>query len=240
MSRARNIGRLGIRAEDGRRSSVWKVWISDSVYKGERTSDVYLAVRELAAHAKISLHGSGQCQFSFVSNRPPVRFLGEPVPPTRHIMRWTCRRRADAALAARIIIPSSELRPLPKITKPVTWYPAPPPGEYAEFLVWFTTGERDPATQPLAAIGQQLVVSAALIGERLLVLYRVRPEKPEHTVGIRDGRQQVKAALDGRLPADDPTLRGFTWFREPQDDGSHVFVEIAFDNNSPGGTDILT
>src|SRR5450759_4967731 len=64
MSRPSVLVRFGVQADDGRHSSVWNVWTNESTYQGRRGDDIYLAVRQTAARAKVSLHSSGPVSYT--------------------------------------------------------------------------------------------------------------------------------------------------------------------------------
>ncbi len=96
MSRPSVLVRFGVQADDGRHSSVWNVWTNESTYQGRRGDDIYLAVRQTAARAKVSPHASGQCRFSFTTRElHNVRWIGPTRPTDRQRRVGLSRLRAQ-------------------------------------------------------------------------------------------------------------------------------------------------
>ncbi len=117
----------------GLHSTTWKIWVN--------RSDVYLSSRMLASDIKVSLHESGECQYSRTSES--FAYTGKPN-RDRHIQKWKRRRiypESGVVHLFRIIIPSTELRSTSaekKEAKDVVWYMAPPIGYGAYIEVWLT------------------------------------------------------------------------------------------------------
>lgn len=228
MKKTQILVRFGVEGADGRRSCVWNVWVSDSHFQGERRDDVYIAPRPIASRGKISLHGSGACQFALTTREQLVDFIGPDRPEGRHLIRWTrVAPTRSATLAARIIVPESELRTMPAIEKAIHWVPAPSEGGFSEFLVCFSNMSREQEDAAVAYAGQTLIVRRPLRAETLLIMHRHRLVREDHSAGLAAARERLRAALGPQQTRD--RSRGVTFFSEPQNDGSHAFVEMVIE-----------
>lgn len=103
-------------------------------------SEVYIAGRLFGAEAKISLHSSGDCQWSCTDmwvRRDPNRRNAD-----RHIAKWqlTYPHDNNAILAFRVAVPVSELRPqpIPLGQKKAFWIGNAPEGSTVEFCFYIT------------------------------------------------------------------------------------------------------
>lgn len=124
--------RFAVGSRDGPRSTVWKCWVQGA--------EAYISGRLFGSEAKVSLHSSGDCQWSCTdawvqqdSNRRNA---------DRHIAKWQLAypQDNDALLAFRVAVPASELRvePLDAGQKKVHWVGNAPIGSTVEFCFYFT------------------------------------------------------------------------------------------------------
>jgi hypothetical protein len=111
----------------GLRSTVWKIWT--------HAGSAYLQSRMMGNSTKVSLHPSGEAQFSMTStwygvNRPNQTNQG------RHFQRWQWHRPTDGSAehVFTLSIPASELRVIPTTQDlaKVRWLPCPGPGQRAD------------------------------------------------------------------------------------------------------------
>lgn len=124
--------RFAVGWKNGPRSTVWKCWVQGA--------ETYIAGRLFGSEAKISLHSSGDCQWSctdrWVQSHPDRRNAD------RHIAKWqlTYPQGNDALLAFRVAVPVSELRPQPRPPshKKALWVGNAPVGSTVEFCFYFT------------------------------------------------------------------------------------------------------
>lgn len=95
--------RLAIGNRDSHRSSVWKIWV--------QKNDIYIHSRMFGSDAKVSLHESGDCQWSMTTEW--VKRQEKSVSnAARHIEKWKMPQieANSAACIFKIVIPKSELR----------------------------------------------------------------------------------------------------------------------------------
>lgn len=111
---------------------MWKCWVQGD--------EAYIAGRLFGSEAKISLHFTGECQWSCTDmwvRRDPSRRNAD-----RHIAKWKVVYPQDntALLAFRVAIPVSELRPEPLQPgqKKAFWVGNAPAGSTVEFRFYFT------------------------------------------------------------------------------------------------------
>lgn len=133
--------RFAVGSKDGPRSTVWKCWVHGS--------EVYIAGRLFGKESKISMHSSGECQWSCTDSwvlRDSCRRNAD-----RHIAQWQLAYPKDnnAILAFRVAIPVSELRPepVPLSQKKALWVGSAPIGSTVEFCFYLTAPlDNPPAT----------------------------------------------------------------------------------------------
>jgi len=155
--------RVGVASPDGRRSCIWKfcVW----------KNDAYVITRMFGADAKVSLHASGECQWSATSDwviKAPGRRNAE-----RHITRWSIPQpeRRQALHVFRVLIPESELRQVPEGSrlKSVHWLAAPPAGKTTSLECYITPpNDSDPAA--LSRLPYPHVMSLPFVDGRWFVV----------------------------------------------------------------------
>lgn len=103
---------------EGRRSTVWKVWVN--------SQDVYLQSRMMGSEAKLSFHASGQAQFTLTDIW--VKRTGAKN-TNRHLSRWTIPQLVndEAVHIFQIIFPESELHQagIPRKSSQIHWIASP-------------------------------------------------------------------------------------------------------------------
>jgi hypothetical protein len=132
--------RIAVGSPTGRRSTVWKF----SVQKNE----IYILSRMFGSDAKVSLHSSGECQWSATGawvKKVPGRRNAE-----RHITKWVMPRPSGttALHVFQVRIPETELRTidLTENLRSVEWLPIPPNGHSVSLECYITPAtENDPA-----------------------------------------------------------------------------------------------
>jgi len=114
--------RVAVGTPNGRRSTVWKF----SVHK----SEIYILSRMFGSDAKISLHASGECQWS--GTGVWVKKVSTRRNVDRHFTKWVAPRPtgSSAMHVFQVRIPETELRvsDLPENLNEVEWVPVPPVG----------------------------------------------------------------------------------------------------------------
>lgn len=125
--------RIAVGSPSGERSTVWKFWTNGA--------DVYIQSRMFGSDCKVSLHASGQCQFSRTSESLK-KISPDAKNQERHINKWRSPRPIGLA-AARVFcvrIPASELRTsaVAEDLKNVHWIPSPGPGKMVALECYIT------------------------------------------------------------------------------------------------------
>ena len=142
-------------------STSWKVWT--------QRGDVYLASRSVASDLKVSLHESGECQYSYTSKWAMETGARNR---ERHLERWKRRRPHPISRTVhlfRVILPGSELRRATADVKPprgLVWYPPPPSGQSVHVDLWLTPPDSEGQTQ--AHFMNDLLGALTLDGGRIL------------------------------------------------------------------------
>ena len=144
MAAAREV-RIAVGNPAGRRSTVWKF----SVHMNE----IYILSRMFGADAKVSLHSSGECQWSatdtWVKKVPGRRNV------ERHITKWVMPRPTDttALHVFQVRIPETELRTIAgaEDLAGVDWLPIPAVGHTVSLECYIT-----PISQSNPALSSRL------------------------------------------------------------------------------------
>jgi hypothetical protein len=124
--------RVAVGSPSGERSTVWKIQVT--------RNDIYILSRMMGSDTKVSLHESGDCQWSatgaWVQKKPGRRNAD------RHFEKWHAPRPVDTAAAQifQIGIPGSELRvsTLAEDLDSVHWLAAPPVGMAVSLTCYIT------------------------------------------------------------------------------------------------------
>jgi hypothetical protein len=184
--------RFAVGTADGPRSAWWFVQVED---KG----DVYVSVRSLGGHIKLSLHRIDQnpaldrfCQFGFTDKYISILArAGLPTPAPKYFFRW--RRPLSppcgALHVASIIIPTDFLNhnppPIParhkKIPFPPILFAPAPTGHAVEFLLFYSLRSASSLEKKFQQIGNPLVYNKFANGETVHFICR---QAPFDTVGF--------------------------------------------------------
>ncbi len=156
--------RFAVGSKNGPRSTVWKCWVQGA--------EAYIAGQLFGTEAKVSLHSSGECQWSCTDmwvQRDPSRRNAD-----RHMAKWqlTYPQDNNAILAFRVAVPVSELRsqPAPLRSKKAFWVGSAPTGSTVEFCFYFTRAlDGPPPTDGNPALRH--IVSLGLRDGRWLVAF---------------------------------------------------------------------
>jgi len=185
--------RFAVRADDGRRSGIWKVW------SPRNASDVYISCREMKGDFKVSLHKSGDFEAGFSHEyEKQLREYGVWT-DSRHMEKWKVERPVkQSVLAIRILIPGTELRGLTgaqQAKKPVQWIPAPPE-DYTTSVEIFLANARLKFTEA----GRPGILTRWELpsGEAAWIGHRVAPTPDSINDAIADYRSRERTKLDAR------------------------------------------
>lgn len=160
---------MAIGEPGGLRSTVWKFWVNGD--------DVYIQSRMFGSDVKVSIHASGQCQWSCTGEW--VKKDATRKNADRHMQRWRIDHPPgrEALHFFKIGIPESELRIISASESlgAVQWIPAPPEG-YAVAIDCYMTPVVDIAPSAGASLPNDFLASLPLKSGRWLVLLcRVAP-----------------------------------------------------------------
>lgn len=127
LTSRRNVSiRIGVAAEDGRRSGTFGIYSAHT--RGKERADIYVSSRGVGGGMKVSLHASGVRQVGLTDEF--VR--GNPLPPgrSRHFDRWEHPVIVNAQIDLEFILrfPTSHLRTMPDSVnhRKVHWIAAAP------------------------------------------------------------------------------------------------------------------
>jgi len=217
---AQNELRVAVGNPIGRRSTVWKFFV--------RGNDVYIFSRMFGAEAKVSLHASGQSQWSATSawvQKKPARTNAD-----RHFHKWSTPwpEGREAVHVFQIRIPTTELRKLTSDKKlnDVLWLSPPREDQTTSLECYFSTiSDGDPvivsnppypciASFPLAD-GRWFAVLNNTVDLNGRDLDHLR-----HAIYTKAKRHQVRPAREQRavaLTISEKGVRGFIeWCLRPE------------------------
>lgn len=134
--------RVAVGTPSGRRSTVWKFFVQED--------EIYILSRMFGREAKVSLHSSGDCQWSLTGSW--VTGAEGRKNAERHMVKWTSARPngSTALHVFQVRIPETELRAieLNENLHKVEWLPIPPVGHTVSLECYVTPPvESDPALQ---------------------------------------------------------------------------------------------
>ena len=222
--------RFGVCDTVGRQSSVFRVW------RGKKTSDIYVAVRSVAGIIKASLHQSGLWQVSFTSQYFHRNDTKPFLDGDRHFSM--CPRPGEVMLgvtrAFTIYFPTSELGIAHSVSdkKAVYWLSAAEKDSWiaAELML---TSPNAPKTSWRSEDGAELPVIDHMTlpnGENLWLVCRVVPENVSILSKLTEIRIQIRedrslslkdADWDPHLSKERIVLMGKTG------DGTNFFVDAS-------------
>jgi hypothetical protein len=132
--------RFAVGARHAPKSSIWK---AETV-----GDDVYIFTRMFGADIKISIHASGQCNWSLTNNG--FKRMGLKKNAERHMKQWTIMRPSEnkAEMVFQIKIPVSEIRQYTvQDKKKVFWIENAPGGTTVRIIFYIApSSEQDPAS----------------------------------------------------------------------------------------------
>lgn len=217
MHRPRTEARFAVGSRASPRSTIWKAWV-----QGE---EAYLASRMFGADMKLSLHSTGQCQWSrtssWVAQHPDTRNAD------RHIVQWaiTQPNANEALLVFRVEIPMSELRhqPPPNDKKKVFWVSGAPVDSTVRFLVYITRpSDVDPASSKTELMRH--LFSLRLRNKRWLVIFVEIISLSEHDISEVRRTVHAQATTAGFIPR--PEHRACLFIQPPPEGGAHGLLEL--------------
>lgn len=184
--------RVAVGAPDGRRSTVWKFTVT--------RNEIYIFTRMFGSDAKVSLHSSGECQWSCTSSWVMAETGRRNA--DRHIVKWDVELpEGDKALHIfRVSIPESELRPIEgEDIAGVEWLDSPGAGNVVTLDCYLT---RAVDVDPGLGIPHPCLISWQLQNKRwFVVMIRTGPVErdysPERMEMVRQA-QEAGIRLDPR------------------------------------------
>lgn len=124
--------RFAVGTPTGLRSTIWKFWV--------QRSDIYILSRMFGSNSKVSLHSTGDCQWSNTDSwviKVPGRRNAE-----RHLQKWTMLRPSGSTAlhVFQIRIPETALRTTDVVEdlNAVEWLPIPPRGHTVSLECYIT------------------------------------------------------------------------------------------------------
>jgi len=207
--------RVAIGSPDGRRSTIWK-------FTAHR-SEIYILSRMFGSDCKVSLHSSGQCQWSGTGQwvkKDPNRRNAD-----RHFLKWSAPRPhgTSATLVFRIRIPESELRhvDVEEDFAEVLWLPIPEVGGTSSFACYITPPSLNNPTAS-APLPGTLLLSQQLEDRRwFVVIHHVESLNGNDLHLLRDA-MNAHARAAGIVA--NPKHRGCAV--STTEDGARCFVEM--------------
>ena len=138
MALIRKEARFAVGSRSGPRSTIWKVWVQGN--------EGYLSSRMFGSELKVSLHSTGECQWSCTDSWVKKHGCRNA---QRHITRWLVDKPLQnrSVLAFKVDIPSSEIRSQPPLTdkKKVFWISNFPAQSTVRFIFYITSmSDHDP------------------------------------------------------------------------------------------------
>lgn len=207
--------RVAIGSPDGFRSTVWK-------FTSHR-SEVYILSRMFGSDCKVSLHSSGQCQWSGTGEW--VKKDSNRRNADRHFMKWSAPRPhgTAATLVFRIRIPESELRQvdIAEDLDEVLWLPVPAVGMTSSFACYITPPSLDDPTASAQLPGTLLLSQQLEDRHWFVVVHHVEPLNGMDLHPLRDA-MNARARAAGITA--NPKHRGCAI--SVTEDGARCFVEM--------------
>jgi hypothetical protein len=208
-SRREWVARFAVGSPNGPSSAIWLIWAKARDHERPAQSDVYLSTRPLAGSLKVSLHESGEWQYSFTSQWMQQSASTATSLTSRHVDRW--QRPQEFApgftLAFQIVFPLWALGPSSQTcTKPVHWISAVGGADIVEVAVLLSRADvrvREGEWPGRRSMNTRLVTRTIVqSGETVWVLALPTTASDEFNktcVSLRSGFQElVKSRLPGR------------------------------------------
>lgn len=216
--------RFGVGGADQPRSAIWRLWSLP------KKSDVYLSARAVAGVVKVSIHGSGVCQFGLTS----AYAASQGIDSTKRLWeRWTMPKSSGGpSIPLRLLFPVASLRDgLPSRGtpgKPLYWAEPVAGADAVEFALVFLDAPVASDDWPgRKAPGSTRIVSADLPDGRQfwLVAYPMN-FTPEDVAGLEEDKAKVRGWTKPAV-TDLAGVRGFFLADGPA--GGRVLIEFAGD-----------
>lgn len=211
--------------EPGRRASVWRIWAN----KG--SSDLYVAVRNIAGVQKYSFHESGDWRLQWATLEAATRWTGRD---DRRVDQW---RRPDKdpngwTVALTIWVPHGELGTVDgddRLGKNVTFVPEAERGDVTAMRIIVAK-----AGGGIAELKRTVPIGGFMLanGEIVLILAAGRPMSAEQAAWLEQHRQRARVV--GRKAIDRSTAENTRMALFGTAATSDRFV---FDLNALGGLD---
>ena len=217
MPSLRKEARFAVGSRTGARSTIWKVWV--------HRDDAYISSRMFGSDIKVSLHSTGQCQWSCTDTW--VKRQENARNSDRHIVRWVVAQPAGdkALLIFRVEIPVSELRESEPLTdkKKIFWVSGAPPETTVRFLIYLTRpSELDPA--PAESDAMRHLFSLRLRNKRWLIVFVEVVLLSASDIAVARHTVRVQAVAAGFMPR--PEHRAGLFIQPPPDGGAHGLLEL--------------
>lgn len=123
--------RFSVGSHDSGYSSIWRIWFNKPSI--EATSNVYISYRSLGGTQKISIHQSGDIQYSFTSEYAKKM---DKRNSSRHIDKWNISLNRPIF---KIIVPDTELKKVDSIDNEIKLVPPPSKDCAIELYLYITT-----------------------------------------------------------------------------------------------------
>ena len=156
--------RFAVRRSDAYQSNIWRAW--------SWRSDVYVAMRSMAAIKKISFHELGICRDAFTEQHGKPKKLSD-----REIIRWKRigtppRGELRGSCVAKIAFPTDFLSyPREAVSKPINWIDAAPNNGATVVELAFTNElQKDVEAAFRESIGRQLISYSVLPNDERFVI----------------------------------------------------------------------
>lgn len=208
--------RIAVGSPTGRRSTTWKFFV--------KKNDVYIVSGMFENNCKISLHESGDCQFSgngtWVTAEPGRRNAD------RHFIKWHLPRPTGNASThiLRVCMSGEDLVAFTAGEDPnsIHWLPSPAPGNAVSIDCYMTKpSELDPTTG--VSLPSTRLFALQLADLRWFVA--LHGQMPSDEVYLQKIRLQILAEAEARGVAMAPTYR--TCATGHLDEGARTFIELS-------------
>lgn len=200
--------RVGVVAEDGRRSGTFGIYSAHA--RGKERADIYISGRAMGGDMKVSLHASGVRQVGLTEEH----IRDNPLPPdrSRHFDRWEHPVRINEEIDLEYVLrfPTRHLREMPDAARPrkVHWIPAAPEDSCLDIGI-FVSRPTDQIN--INFNGNYPVAFEKLTDGRFLILAARHVELGRHDneAAIVADLQKIRATRADLLSACDRLLLGF-------------------------------
>lgn len=221
--------RVAVGSPSGPKSATLRVWTTPG------KSDVYVAIREIASEAKVSLHESGECLAGLTSECAvreveTVKAMGG----SRHQNRWMRQIQSGPRVVVplQFVVPASELTSFPReaLGNDVALIQPPAEGRSVIFSCMFSGQEISDEKWPGRPNGTQLLTSQLLPnGEKFWLIWQDAEcsEVPGILEEARAHKQNKPfVPFSGTTNGPPPSSRHLV-FKHYEDAGSLIVIDAA-------------